>query len=72
MNAADRQIHVRYNGRSWDINYSELDLGDSSTDNDVKREVANYLDAPVSKLNDFVVDRSEYDLNLRPQATFGK
>ena len=65
------QIHVRFQGRSFDIPLAEVDIGALSTDEQVKSAVANHLEVPNSKLSAFVVDRSESgDLTLRPDAVF--
>ena len=66
-------LHIRYEGRSIDIPLTDLDVGDISTDEQVKTAAANYLSIPVNKLAAFQVDRSPDtgDLTLRPQAIFG-
>jgi hypothetical protein len=66
------QVHIRYEGRSIDIQMSELDLGRNSSDNDIRRILANYLEAPVEKLRNFAIDRHETgNITVRPQAQFG-
>ena len=71
---ADRQVHVRHDGQSWDLTFDELDIGDLSSDQDVKVAVARHLDVPVGKLNNFALDRNADtgDVTLRPQAVFGE
>ncbi len=66
-------LHVRYNGESFDLLFEDIDVGDLSTDQDVKQAVANHFSAPVTKMNGFVVDRNAEtgDMTLRPQAVFG-
>lgn len=65
-------VHIRFEGRSLDIPLRELDLGDLSSDPDVKRAVARFLEIPEAKLRDYVVDRHESgNLTIRPQAVFG-
>lgn len=68
------ELHVRYNGESRDVGLADLDLGDLSTDADVRRAAATWLDAPLSKLANFSVDRNAEtgDITLRPQAEFGR
>lgn len=65
------RLHLRYDGNSIDMSLSELDLGDLSTDTEVRAAVAESQDVPVSKLAGYVVDRNDGDITLRPQATFG-
>lgn len=69
-------LHIRYDGQSLDMAIRDLDVGDLSTDQDVRQAVSTHLsnqgvDAPLSKLNQFRVDRNEDDITLRPNATFG-
>lgn len=73
------QLHVRYDGRSFDVGLDELDVGILSNDGEVRVAAAGYLtrfletDIPASKLQSFVVDRNQAsgDLDLRPPAVFG-
>lgn len=67
------QIHVRFNGRSIDLNLGEIDVGVNSTDDQVRVAVAQHLGVPPVKLQAFAVDRNPAtgDLTLRPEAVFG-
>ena len=67
------QIHVRFDGRSIDIDLDELDVGILSSDNQVRLAVATHLGVPPQKLLAFVVDRNRETghLTLRPEAVFG-
>lgn len=66
------QIHVRYDGRSYDLPLAELDIGDRSTDEQVRTAVADHLGVPVGKLRAFTVDRAQNgEMTLRPDAIFG-
>ncbi len=67
------QVHIRYEGNSYDATFADLDVGDLSTDAEIRQAVARHLNAPASKLANFAVDRnaSTGDITLRPQATFG-
>lgn len=65
-------LHVRFNGRSLDVPLSALDLTDASSDAQVKRRLAEYLEVPLRQLEPYVVDRhTNGNLTLRPQAVFG-
>jgi hypothetical protein len=67
------QLHVRFDGQSWDFDMEELDLGDLSSDADIRRAAAEALDAPVAKLQNFAIEKSDDgDVTLRPQAVFGE
>lgn len=65
-------IHIRFEGRSFDIPLSDLDLGTGSNDESIKRSLGAYLDVNPVKFRHYVVDRhSTGNLTLRPQAVFG-
>jgi hypothetical protein len=65
-------LHIRFEGRSFDIPLSDLDVGPLSTDAEIKRSLAGYLNVAEGKLRDYVVDRHETgNLTVRPQAVFG-
>lgn len=67
-------VHIRYDGRSIDLPLQQLDLGDLSSDRQVRHAVANHLGQPTEKFANFVVDRNKTtgDITLRPQAVFGE
>lgn len=66
-------VHVMFNGESIDMSAGDLDIGDLSSDSDIRSAVAGSLDVPVSKLASYSIDKNEDsgDITLRPQATFG-
>ncbi len=66
------QLHIRYDGRSMDIPFSDLDIGPALADNAIKRAIAAYLDVPVDKFRHYVIDRHENgNMTIRPEAVFG-
>ena len=65
-------LHIRFEGRSFDIPLTDLDVGAMSTEADVKHALAEYLEVAEAKFRDYVVDRHENgNLTVRPQAVFG-
>jgi hypothetical protein len=65
-------VHIRFEGRSLDIAEGDLDVGAASSDNEIKRALARYLEVPEGKLRDYVIDRHETgNLTVRPEAVFG-
>ena len=65
-------LHIRFDGRSFDIPLSDLDVGTLSTDAEVKRALSGYLNVPEAKFRDYTVDRHETgNLTVRPEAVFG-
>jgi hypothetical protein len=65
-------VHIRYEGRSLDIPQGDLDIGSASSDQDIKRALAQHLDVAEASFGDYVVDRHETgNLTVRPEAVFG-
>ncbi len=65
-------LHIRFDGRSFDIPLADLDVGTMSNDGDVKGALAGYLNVPVEKFRDYTVDRHDTgNLTVRPEAVFG-
>ena len=65
-------LHIRFDGRSFDIPLADLDVGTMSSDGDVKEALAGYLNVPVEKFRDYTVDRHDTgNLTVRPEAVFG-
>ena len=59
-------------GLNLDIPQGDLDVGLASSDNEVKRKLAQYLEVPEAKLRDYIIDRHETgNLTVRPEAVFG-
>lgn len=65
-------IHVRFEGRSRDIPLGELDIGNASSDGDIKRALARHLEVPEARFRDYAIDRHETgNMTVRPEAVFG-
>jgi len=72
VNAGGPQLHIRFEGRSIDVPLNELDVGDRSTDDQVRTAVADHLGVPLGKLRAFAIDRAATgEMTLRPEAVFG-
>lgn len=72
------QVHIRYEGQSWDFTMEQLDVGDLSTDAQVRQAVGLALEAqgvevPRGKLDALRIDRNAQtgEMTLRPNAVFG-
>jgi hypothetical protein len=65
-------LHARFDGRSFDIPLSKLDIGSGSNDGEVKAALAWYLDVAESRFRDYVVERHDNgNFTVRPEAVFG-
>ena len=68
----ERVVHVRFEGQSWDIAFGVLDVGDRSSDQDVRRALAHYFNVAVVKFARYVVERhANGNITVRPEAVFG-
>lgn len=67
------QLHIMYAGISYDVDFTEIDLPHDANDARLREAVANWLNQPVAKLTNFVIDRNVQtgDITMRPQAIFG-
>jgi hypothetical protein len=65
-------VHVRFNGRSFDIPLRELNVAAGSSDRMFKTALAGYLDIAVAEFDGYVIERHESgNLTVRPEAVFG-
>ena len=72
-NQLENMLHIRFDGRSYDIPLNEMEIGDGSTDTQIRNAAANWLSIPEQKLRSFSVDRNPNTnaITLRPEAVFG-
>jgi hypothetical protein len=72
LSVNERRVHTMIGGVSSDIAFTSLDIGDASTDAEIKTAVAQHFSLPTSKLTHFAVDRHENgNVTVRPEAVFG-
>ena len=65
-------VHVRFDGRSYDIQERELELKTGLSEREIKQRVARHLDVDVTRLADHVVDWiGNGNLIVRPEAVYG-
>jgi hypothetical protein len=67
-------IHVRFEGRSIDLDERTLNISTTVTigDAELKHRLAGYLDVAISRFDYHVVDRRPNgDLVIRPEAVYG-
>jgi hypothetical protein len=65
-------VHVRFDGRSFDVPLADLNVAGPGGDNDIKRAVARHLEIPEVRLHNYVLDRHETgNVTIRPAAVFG-
>ncbi|MEL6162857.1 MAG: hypothetical protein AAFY21_21270 [Cyanobacteria bacterium J06641_2] len=65
-------VHVRFEGRSYDIKISELGLEQGMSDKVIKQRLAQYFDVAISCFEYYFIDRRPNgDLIIRPEAVYG-
>jgi hypothetical protein len=68
----DARLHIRFEGRSWDLLCRDLDIGHYSSDDQVRAALAIHFDVPVQKFRAYVVERhGNGNVTVRPEAVFG-
>ena len=68
----ERMLHIRFQGMSRSIPLTALDIGNLSSDRDVRQAVARYLNVDYRKLTNYVVERhANGNMTIRPEAVFG-
>ena len=65
-------VHVRFEGRSYDITLQQLRLRQNSSEAQIKQHLAQHFDVGLERLDDYVVDRPKTGvLIVRPEAVYG-
>lgn len=65
-------VHIRFEGRSFDILESQLGITAQTSDIAIKESIARHLDISSKRLENYVLDRRDRgDLILRPEAVYG-
>lgn len=65
-------IHVRFEGKSYDLNEPALGLNGSFTDNVLVQRLAGHLDVAPARFAGYVIDRRPGgDVIVHPEAVYG-
>lgn len=65
-------VHIRLEGRSYDMSETQLGIRSQMNDTAVKERVARYFDISSDRLQFYIVDRRlSGDLIIRPEAVYG-
>ena len=65
-------IHIRYDGRSYDLPEAQVGIAASMSDVQIKQRLAQHFDVAVGSFQAYVVDRGPNgDLIIRPEAVYG-
>lgn len=65
-------VHVRFEGRSYDVAERQANIKTSMNDTQVKERLAQYFDVRSDRFSHYVIDRPQSgDLIVRPEAVYG-
>lgn len=65
-------IHVRYEGRSYDVQENDLRLNPKADDRQILETLARFYELDFGKLQNYVVDRRPSGaVIVRPEAVYG-
>ena len=65
-------VHVRFEGRSIDLDELEIEVNERMADREIKESIARKLDVVPERLRHYVVDRTPSgNVIVRPEAVYG-
>lgn len=65
-------VHIRFEGRSYDVTERQLNLTTGMNDDRVKELLAQHFDVGLNRFSDYVIDRRPSgDTIVRPEAVYG-
>ena len=65
-------VHIRFDGRSYDLTETQLEIAAGMNDTAIKERLAQYFEVTGDRFNAYVVDRRPSgDLIIRPEAVYG-
>lgn len=65
-------VHVRFEGRSYDLDARQLQVSGNLTDDAIKERLAHHLEVSPARLRFYVIDRLANDrIMVRPEAVYG-
>jgi len=65
-------VHLRFEGRSYDLAERQLELNAGMDDRAIKQRLAQHFEVGLDRFQSYVVDRSPSgDLIVRPEAVYG-
>jgi len=65
-------VHIRFEGRSYDVSEQILNLNASMNDMTIKQRLAQHFDVHLNRFESYVIDRKQSgDVIVRPEAVYG-
>ena len=68
---AIQTLHVRFDGRSEELQFAAIGLDQHSADRDIKQALVSYFDRPAGYFDKHVVVRHGDVIVVRPEAIYG-
>jgi hypothetical protein len=65
------RLHVRFAGRSVDLELTTLNLRPDASDHDIRLALARHFDCSPAVLDDYVIQRDPQAIIVRPVAIYG-
>jgi len=65
------RLHVRFNGRSEDLDLDTLGLGHNASDAELRAALARRYECPAGALDEYVIVREPQAIIVRPVAFYG-
>jgi hypothetical protein len=65
------RLHVRFAGRSEDLDLASLDLRPNASDGEIRQALAKRYDCSPSVLDDYIIQREPQAIIVRPVAIYG-
>lgn len=65
-------VHIRFEGRSYDLTENQLGIATGMSDKAIKERLAQHFDVNGNRFESYVLDRRPSgDLIVRPEAVYG-
>ncbi|BAZ67677.1 MAG: hypothetical protein KME28_00785 [Pelatocladus maniniholoensis HA4357-MV3] len=65
-------VHIRFEGRSYDVSESQLGLTANMNDTAIKQRLSQHFEVQLNRFESYVIDRrASGDLIVRPEAVYG-
>ncbi len=65
-------VHIRFEGRSYDIAEAQLGVTAGMNDTAIKERLAQHFDVQLNRFEYYIIDRRQSgDLIVRPEAVYG-
>ncbi|BAZ29999.1 hypothetical protein NIES4074_24480 [Cylindrospermum sp. NIES-4074] len=65
-------VHIRFEGRSYDLNESQIGLTANMNDTTIKQRLAQHFEVPLNRFESYIIDRRPSGgFIVRPEAVYG-